>query len=461
MMKTNLLLNADSYKLSHSVQYPPNTEYVYSYVESRGGDYDKTLFFGLQAFLREYLTQPITQTEIDFAAQIAAKHGVPFYRAGWDYILEHYNGLLPVVVRAVPEGTVLPTHNVLVTIVNTDPHCYWLTSYLETALLRAIWYPTTVATRSYYAKQIIRQALEKTGDVTLLDFKLHDFGARGVSSQESAMLGGMAHLVNFKGTDTLAGVLGAMQYYDSDVCGFSIPAMEHSSVTSWGQAHEIDAYRNMLAHYAKPGALLACVSDSYDIFAACHAWGTVLKQQVIDSGAMIVIRPDSGDPATVVEQCVVILDGHFGHHVNEKGYKILNHVRLIQGDGINEPSIQSILTRLQQAGYAADNIAFGMGGGLLQQLNRDTLRFAMKCSAVQVQGVWRDVYKAPVTDKGKYSKKGLLKLIKHPDGRYETVNADAHSTLMDELVEVFRDGRIVRSINFEEVRQRSLDISAV
>lgn len=231
----NLILNTDSYKCSQFSQYPANTEYIYSYIESRGGRWDKTVFFGLQAFLREYLTTPITRADIDVAEKIITAHGEPFNRAGWEYIVEQHGGKLPVEIRAVPEGTVIDTKNVLVTIVNTDPKCYWLTSYLETALLRAIWYPTTVATNSYMSKQIIKQALDETGDPSLINFKLHDFGARGVNSQESAGLGGAAHLVNFMGTDTIAGVLAAMDYYDAEVCGFSIPASEHSVATAFGR----------------------------------------------------------------------------------------------------------------------------------------------------------------------------------------------------------------------------------
>ena len=455
MTNTNLLLNTDSYKLSHFVQYPPGTSHVYSYIESRGGSYDRTLFFGLQAFLREYLTKPITQRDIDQAEQIARKHGEPFNRTGWEHILRQHNGLLPVAIRAVPEGTVVPTRNVLLTIVNTDPACFWLTSYLETALLRAIWYPTTVATRSYHAKQTILGFLERTGDPALIDFKLHDFGARGASSQETAMLGGMAHLVNFMGTDTLVGLVGATDYYDADIAGFSIPAMEHSSVTSWGREHEIDAYRNMLNHYAKPGALLACVSDSYDIFAACEQWGTTLKEQVVTSGATVVIRPDSGDPATTVAQCLAILDKHFGHQLNVKGYKVINHVRIIQGDGVNEESIRSILFKLTLDGYSADNVAFGMGGGLLQQLDRDTLQFAMKCSAVQVEGVWRDVFKAPVGATGKHSKKGRMKLVRQMDGNYTTLRQEEQADLPDLLQDVFLNGQVVRNMNFKEIRTLS------
>jgi nicotinamide phosphoribosyltransferase len=453
MRNKNFILNTDSYKLSQFSQYPAGTEYVYSYIESRGGRWDRTVFFGLQAFLREYMSQPITQDQITFAKNFAQAHGEPFNEAGWQYILDTYQGRLPLLIKAAPEGAVIPTGNVLVTIVNTDPACYWLTSYAETAILRGVWYPTTVATNSFMSRRIILDALERTGDPSLINFKLHDFGARGVSSEESATLGGMAHLVNFQGTDTISGILGAIEYYDADVCGFSIPAMEHSTVTSWGRENEVEAYRNMLNQYARPGALIAAVSDSYDIYEACRLWGTELRQQIIDSGAMVVIRPDSGDPASVVTRCARILDEHFGHTVNSKGYRVLNNVRIIQGDGINDVSIRGILLSLEMAGYSADNVAFGQGGALLQQIDRDTLKFAMKCSAVRVNGEWRDVYKDPVTDTGKRSKRGRLALTKNDAGEYVTVRKDA--SVNDILVTVFDRGQIMNSTTFEEVRGRA------
>jgi nicotinamide phosphoribosyltransferase len=451
----NILLNTDSYKCSQFNQMPPGTEYIYSYIESRGGRWDRTVFFGLQAFLREYLTTPVTMADIDIAEKIITAHGEPFNREGWEYIVKQHNGRLPVEIRAVREGTVIETQNVLVTIVNTDPKCYWLTSYLETALLRAVWYPTTVATNSYMSRQIILRGLEETGDPALINFKLHDFGARGVSSQESAALGGAAHLVNFMGTDTMAGILAAMEYYDAEVCGFSIPAMEHSTVTSWGRENEVDAYRNMLNRYAKPGALLACVSDSYDIYNACKLWGTELKQEVIDSGAMVVIRPDSGNPAEVVTKCARILDQHFGHTVNSKGYRVLNNVRIIQGDGIDDVSIRGILLSLQMAGYSADNVAFGQGGALLQQINRDSLKFAMKCSSAYINGAWVDVYKDPVTDSGKRSKRGRLQLIREPGGDFQTVSYSDSQVSKDLLQVVYRNGELVNQTTFQAVRDRA------
>ena len=452
----NIILNTDSYKCSQFRQYPPGTEYVYSYIESRGGQWDRTVFFGLQAFLREYMTTPITQADIDIAEKIITAHGEPFNREGWEYIVKQHGGRLPVEIKALPEGTVIETRNVLVSIVNTDPKCYWLTSYLETALLRAVWYPTTVATNSYHSRQIILRGLEETGDPALIDFKLHDFGARGVSSEESAALGGAAHLVNFMGTDTIAGILAAMEYYDAGVCGLSIPAMEHSTVTSWGRENEAQAYRNMLEVYGKKGALLAAVSDSYDIFNACeNIWGKELLEAVRASGATVVIRPDSGNPAEVVTKCARILDTKFGHTLNDKGYRVLNNVRIIQGDGIDAVSIRGILLSLQMAGYSADNVAFGQGGALLQQINRDTLKFAMKCSAARINGVWIDVYKDPVTDTGKRSKRGRLQLIREQGGEFQTVYWSDSQVAKDLLQTVYKNGELLNQTTFDEVRARA------
>jgi nicotinamide phosphoribosyltransferase len=326
-----------------------------------------------------------------------------------------------------------------------------------------------VATISWHARQTIRQFLERTSDDPegQLPFKLHDFGARGVSSAESAALGGAAHLVNFMGTDTVSGVLAARAHYGEPMAGYSIPAAEHSTITSWGREHEVDAYRNMLRQFARPGAIVAVVSDSYDIFHAIREhWGRTLREDVIRSGATVVIRPDSGDPVAVVHQCLELLDEAFGHTLNRKGYRVLNHVRVIQGDGINPTSIRAILERITSAGYATDNLAFGMGGALLQQLNRDTQKFALKCSAARIDGQWIDVYKDPVTDKGKQSKRGRMTLARHPQtGAWRTVTLPAAAASMtelplpeghvDALQTVWEDGRLLVDQRFADIRARA------
>jgi nicotinamide phosphoribosyltransferase len=456
----NPILNTDSYKTSHFLQYPPGTEQVFSYVESRGGDHDRTVFFGLQAILKAEFSTPITAADIDEAEAVLGAHGMPFNRAGWERIVKVHGGLPPLEIRAVAEGSVVPVHHPLMTVVNTDPQLPWLTSYAETALLR-VWYPVTVATISFHVRQIIRAALEASSDDPMgeLPFKLHDFGARGVSSEASAAIGGMGHLVNFQGSDTLSAVVAARRWYHEPMAAFSIPAAEHSTITSWGREHEVDAFANMVGQFGKPGAIYAVVSDSYDLYAAIeHLWGEALRQQVIDSGATLVVRPDSGDPETVVARTLELLAERFGTTVNSKGYRVLNTVRVIQGDGVNPVSIKAILDRTLKDGFSASNIAFGMGGALLQQLNRDTQKFAYKTSAAKVAGAWRDVFKDPVTDSGKRSKRGLLGLVREA-GDWRTVAvegerfapADGGDNL---LAPVWRNGKLLVDQTFAQVRAR-------
>ena len=468
-LSENIILDTDSYKVSMWKQYPAGTEYVYSYISSRGGKYAQTEFLGVQAFAKRLANIRITQSDIDIADRIWTAHGEPFNRAGWQYILDVHGGKLPVRIRAPKEGLIIPTKNVLCTIENTDPMCFWLTTWIETPALRAIWYATTVGTTSWYIKQEILNYLEKSGDPSTIAFKLHDFGARGVSSLESAGIGGAAHLVNFMGTDTMSAVLHVMDIYGGDVCGFSIPASEHSTITSWDRANEVEAYRNMLTQFGKKDAIFACVSDSYDIYKACEMWGTELKDAVIASGATVVIRPDSGDPVEVVPKMLRILAEKFGYTKNIKGYKVLNNVRIIWGDGINNVSLSSILRCVVDvAGFSADNIAFGMGGGLLQQCDRDTLKFAMKCSSIGVREktvadgyasgsgilVWRDVFKDPITDQGKVSLKGRVTLFKTEDGKeYFTGVEDWRK---DEMETYYENGEQVFTQTFDQVRANSM-----
>lgn len=484
----NFLIDTDSYKASHYLQYPPGTTSMFSYIESRGGEYNKTVFFGLQYYLKKYLTHRVTVEEVEEAKEFFEAHGEPFNYEGWMYIATELGGKLPVRIRAVPEGTVVPTHNILVSIESTDPKVFWVVSWIETMLLR-VWYPINVATRSHKIRQIILEALRASADdpENEINFKLHDFGSRGVSSQESAMIGGAAHLVNFMGSDTVVGVRCANKFYNTKMAAFSIPAMEHSSVTSWGRENEVEAYRNMIRKTAKPGGLVACVSDSYDLWNACSKlWGEQLKEEVIKCGAVIVIRPDSGNPPDVVLRTAQLLEEKFGVTVNSKGFKVLNNVRIIQGDGINEHSIQEILNRLLAHKFSATNIAFGMGGALLQQHNRDTLKFAMKCSHIYrtVDGaqVSVDVFKDPVTDHGKVSKAGRLDLIRDGSGNYQTVSlgffkpgdlsdwqlahekAEAakygHSLQFDYnamtvMRKVFENGEVLVDDTFDEIRARA------
>ena len=461
-MRKNLLLLTDSYKFTHWKQYPPGTETVFSYFESRGGLFKETVFFGLQYFLKEYLAgHAFSSQDIAHAKAIVDAHIGPgaFNTEGWQYILDKHNGKLPIKIQAVAEGTPVPTSNVLMTIENTDPKCFWLTNYLETLLVQ-VWYPTTVATLSREMKVILNQFLEETGDPSLINFKLHDFGFRGVSSVESAGIGGAGHLVNFMGTDTVQSLIVARDYYGESMAGFSIPAAEHSTITSWGKEHEVDAFRNMLTQY--PSGLVAVVSDSYDIYRACAVlWGTELRDIVENRDGTLVIRPDSGEATEVVPKVLHTLGNAFGYTLNAKGYKVLNpKVRVIQGDGINYTSMGEILQAMKTEGWSTDNIAFGMGGALLQQLNRDTQKFAFKCSSVTVNGQEQDVFKSPVGSPWKKSKAGRLKLCLGLMGGElvwytDKESAGCHTHSKDMLNTVFLNGEITKDFTFADVRNNA------
>lgn len=418
----SILLDTDSYKLSHWLQYPPNTTSMFSYLESRGGIFSHSVFFGLQYYLLRYLTRPITALDLTEAAPFAAAHGLPFNTDGWRLVIERHGGRLPVRIRAVPEGTICPIGNILMSVESTDPDCFWVVSWLETILVR-LWCPITVASNGLMLRRIIEAYHRDTADGDSLassEFSMHDFGARGVSSQETAMIAGSAHLTSFKGSDTIAGIWAANRYYGVDMSGYSIPASEHSTMTMWGRDREVAAYRNMINAYGE-GSVFACVSDSYDVFNAVDTlWGGELKDDVEKMKAKLVVRPDSGDPKTVCVRLAKILEERFGSTTNSKRYRELKGVGLIQGDGVNAEVVKEVLSAFKAEGFAATNIAFGSGGSLLQKFHRDTMKFAFKCSHAVVGGEEIDVFKDPVTDPGKQSKRGRLDLVVK-DGAYTTV----------------------------------------
>jgi len=463
------MLSTDSYKQSHYMQYPEGTEVVYSYLESRGGKFDETVFFGLQYFIKEYLEGIVVRPElIDEAEKLVNAHMGPgtFNREGWEYIQEEWEGRLPIVIKAIPEGSVIPTSNALMVVYNTDPKCYWLTNFLETLLLQ-VWYPITVATLSRECKKLISEHMKETTNYsnqvefdTAMSFKLHDFGFRGVSSPESAGIGGLAHLVNFAGTDTLEALRIAQSAYRYEgAAGFSIPASEHSTITSWGRASERVAYNNMLDKYPKGG--VACVSDSYDIEEAVEFHWASLKDQILARDGFLVIRPDSGDIKMTLNKVLHSLWKNFGGEV-VNGYKVLPpQIRVIQGDGMNYESLKETLEYLTMLGFSTDNVAFGMGGALLQKVDRDTQKFAFKCSAIKVKGEWRDVQKSPTEfdangDKHpsfKKSKAGRLALQLW-EGRYKTVSV-TEETAHTMLTTVFENGYLMRETTLDEVRTRA------
>lgn len=471
--KPDLILNnindTDSYKLSHFLLYGEELEYMESYLEARGGEYDKCTLFGLQYIVHRYLAKKITLADIDEMQADAELHGEPFNRAGWLHVLNHYKGYVPITVRAIPEGTKVPIKNVVAVIRSPrDKKIAWITNWMETQLMR-IWYPSTVAIGSHEISLVWRHFLELSSDAPDAEimFKHHDFGSRGVTTREQAMVGGAAHLLSFLGSDTIAGVKTLNHYYDIKMSGFSIPATEHSTMTIGGRKNErkrlIKWIQKTLVERQVPAGmpkLSACVADSYNVYnftkMCCE---DEIRLMVKNSGGTLVIRPDSGQPVPTLLKLFKIFEENLPEGeitVNTKGYKVLpNYFRLIWGDGINRRSMKTILQAVVDAGWSVSNIAFGSGGGLLMDFDRDTQKWAFKCCYAIDEGHACDVSKDPIDDPTKKSKEGRLDLIV-VNGQYVTVvledGVDEHP--LSALVTYYDMGEITYHNTVDQIRAR-------
>ena len=456
----NICLATDSYKIWHWKGYMPDTENNYGYLEARNGAlFNKTVVFGLQYIIKKYLLgQVVTQEKIDAAEKEMDQHLGPgfFNREGWEHILHKYGGKLPIRIKSVPEGTAVDVSNVLMSVELTenDPKICWLTNFLESLLLH-VWYPMTVATLSRELKILIGDYMKLTCDnLDSLDFKMQDFGFRGVSSYESAQIGGAAYMVFFKGSDNVPALSVPKDYYGyTGMPAFSVAATEHSIMTSRGEQGEFEVLDNIFKK--TPKGILSLVIDSYDYERFISTVGTWYRDTVLEREGTTVFRPDSGDPVTVSLRCLELLDKHFGSRVNSKGYRVLNDkVRLLWGDGIDYNGIRNILFAMKNNGWSTDCMAcFGMGGGLLQKVNRDTQRMAFKSSAQFYQGAWHDVWKKP-KDITKASKRGRLALIKE-DGRFKTVKLEELGDRKDLLITVFENGELKNEITFDKVKENA------
>lgn len=468
-LQVNTILMGDAYKYTHWMQYPKNLRKVYAYVESRGTKLKipYTVFFGLQGFIKDYLEGKVIESwMIDEAKELLGEvFGTHEYfnEKGFRLLLEKHNGRLPIKIKAVREGKKVKLKNVLVTIENTDDEFPWIVQWIETMLLRAIWYPKGVATISSAVKDIEKKYAAICG-APLNIFFLNDFGARGVSSHESAEIGGAAHLVNYYGTDTIEGIRWAKYRYGNiannrtDACGYSVFATEHSTTTIYTKDGELNAYTHFL-NTVPTDKLISIVIDSYDTENAVkNLIGDKLKNKIFNRVAPTVFRPDSGDPVEMSLKVVTWLWEIFSGVVNENGYKILNpKVRVIYGDGINLDSIDAICKNLVDNRFSTENIVFGMGGKLLQSsVDRDTFMDACKVCYAEIDGVGMDIYKDPVTDTGKKSKRGQLKLI-NLNGEYTTVRKEEYPEIMDELITVFENGNLFNEIDFATIRKNAAE----
>ena len=455
MDRRNFITKSDSYKYGHAQMYPEDTSKVYSYFEARtGAFFKKTVFFSLQYILKEYFVgNVITQEMIDKAEKIIDVHLGPgvFNRSAWQYILDVHGGKLPLSIKAVPEGTPVDVGNVLFTVENTDPNCFWLTNFSE-SILSHVWYGSSTATLAYETKKVLRHFLEITDDDpdATINFSFHDFGYRSSSSDESAAIGGSGQLLSFMGTDTVAAIELLMDYYNTDVCAYSVNASEHSVMTGEGREGEFDVVRRLLNKY--PKGILSLVIDSYDYRNFIREAGTTFKDYIMSRDGKLVFRPDSGDPIETSLEVMELLGKYFGYTHNSKGYKVLNSkVGMLWGDGINLLGIKNILQNLVDNGWAASNVVFGQGGALHHSgVSRDMQRCAFKSSHQVAGGIEKNIFKDPI-DGSKMSKKGRLALLKK-DGKFITLEEVGGNVKDDILIEVFRDGDLLVDYSLDEIK---------
>lgn len=419
-MNLPIAILTDSYKAGHSFQYPDAQEMV-AYGEFRksypGIDDERIVYYGIRYIVENYFNKRWTVEDVEQADLFYKTHNVlntpyPFPKDLFlKFVKENY-GYFPVTLESLPEGSVVYPHVPVYQITARGEYSR-LVTFMET-LLTQVWYPSSVATLSRHTKELVTKAFERSVDSEvnyLIPSRLHDFGFRGTTSVEQSVLGGLAHLLNFEGSDTMSACFyGQFNLNNGKPIATSIPATEHSVMTSWET--ELDAVVNMVNQYGH--SVFATVADSYDYEKFLNTVLPLVAPVVKAKGGTHVIRPDSGDPIWSVLEGLRACEKHYGCTKNSKGFKVLNNSAVIQGDGINYEIVRDILDATMAYEFSVQNVAFGMGGGLLQKnCNRDTLSMATKLShIVYADGTARDVMKAPKTDSSKFSLPGKLKVSK-------------------------------------------------
>lgn len=451
-MIKNLIINSDYYKHHHRKMYNPSVKNIFSYAESRGGLYDIGILFGLQGYCLDNLTNPLTKEDIDYGMDIVNTMGPKVDRAPWDALLKKHGGNLPIRIKAVPEGLKVPVKNALVTVEATDEEFFWLVPFIETDLIR-LWYPTTMASKSYKMKTNLDIVMKNYAESGVeADFSLLDFGCRGVPTFENAAIGGAGFLTSFLGTDTIPAVSYLKEFYYAENSGFSVKATEHSVMCSYGKEHELESFKHLIENVAEEGETISIVSDTWDIYNACEFWNS-LSETVVKKNLNLVIRPDSGDPLEVLPKMIRILKKGYSYKSNSKGAKVFDNVKLLWGDGVNENNYLDIAKCPLKEGFSPEILMLGSGGGLLQQVNRDTMKFAFKASAIYDGTKWIPISKQPITDAGKTSKRGRLSLIENKDGFYETVDESLQTILGTPVLRtVFENGEVKNTQTLEEIR---------
>lgn len=490
---TAALFDTDAYKLGHIHMYPKGTTGVLANFTNRGSrldGVDHVVHFGLQAFLQSFCIEafaPFFAADEDEAVASYAADLIDILgpnTIGTDHIRAlHRKGYLPLIFCALPEGTRVPLQVPSITVESTDPKFFWLVNYIETALSASIWQPSTVATIADKYRAILDDAADKTGTPReFVDWQLHDFSFRGMPGIDAAAISGAAHLLSFKGSDSLGALDFIRRYYNSSfgaengqVLG-SIPASEHAVMCAGGPEGELETFRHILE--ANPNVNISLVSDGYDLWNVIQTILPQLKDVITSRDGNVVIRPDSGDPADIV--CgesthpgaiftadvktmeshpayfgvVRLLDAEFGHTVNEAGYKVLNDVRVMYGDSITHGRAYDIPARLEELGYASENVVLGAGSFSYQYNTRDTFSSAIKVTHIVVNGEGRNVFKDPITAGGaKRSATGRLAVVRGEDGELKRIEKATPEQEASSLLQpVWANGQFILRQSLADVR---------
>jgi nicotinamide phosphoribosyltransferase len=485
MRKTLPTLLVDGYKVGHPFQYAPDTEEVYSNLTPRKGRDPESrgvVFFGLQYFCLEYLISQFEQNFFEESRDIVLRH----YKRRMDAYLGpdsvstkhigelHEHGKLPVHIKALPEGTIVPYGVPMLTIRNTQKEFFWVTNMLETIMSNVLWKPITSATSAHRFRQVFDRysRLTVSDDPNpFVDWQGHDFSFRGMSGLEDACLSGAAHLLSFTGTDTIPAIDFLENYYGADVekelVGGSVAATEHSVMCMGSEAGERETYRRLIQD-VYPAGNVSIVSDTWDFWKVLTETLPSLKEQILARKGKLVVRPDSGVPELIIngdpsapegspaaKGAIRLLDEVFGHTLTPKGYKVLDsHVGLIYGDSINLERQETILGGLKANGYASDNVVLGMGSFNFQYVTRDTHSIAMKATFGRTtSGGDQAIFKAPKTDDGgKFSARGLLRVDRVEGKLVLRENVSREEELGGELKTVFLDGELTRFQTLAQVR---------
>ena len=486
-MNISPILLKDGYKVGHKFQYPEGTTLVYSNLtprKSRNPQMEEVVFFGMQYFIKEYL---INQFRDDFFNRPKEEVVNAYARRMDNYLGKdsiphdhigalHDLGYLPLEIKALPEGTLVPMKVPVFTIKNTKPEFFWLTNMLETLLSAITWKPCTSATTAFhYFKTFTRYAQETVGDdLGFVPWQGHDFSFRGMSGIEDALMSGAAHLLCFTGTDTIPAIDFLEEYYHADctselVAG-SVPATEHSVMCMGTEDGEIETFERLITK-VYPSGPVSIVSDTWDFWQVITEFLPKLKEHILARDGKVIIRPDSGDPVKIVigdedatpgspehKGVIQCMWETFGGTITKQGYRLLDpHIGLIYGDGITTERQDAILEGLKQKGFASYNIVLGLGSFTYEYVTRDNFGFAMKATYGEVNGTGRDIFKSPKTDDGtKLSAKGLLQVFIHPlTGRLQLKDRCTwEEEAQGELKTVFKDGQLLVDWTLEQIRTR-------